>query len=92
MSIKTHGVSGTVGANKISPGLIKARLAKEALKKELNPRGGSNYAVGIKPGTFKLVVNARSHKLLDKLLERFPDLEFQGIEMVTKVVTKIEAR
>ena len=71
----------------ISPLVIKARLLKE-----LNPKNKGDYAVGIEPGSYRLVVNASTQKLYDKLLEKFPDLKFEGIEIVLKVVSKIKAQ
>ena len=71
----------------ISPLVIKARLLKE-----LNPKKQGDYAVGIEPGSYRLVVNARTQKLYDKLLEKFPDLKFEGIEIVAKVVSNIKTQ
>ena len=70
----------------------KLLAAKVRLLKELNPKNQGDYAVGIEPGFHRLVVNARTQKLYDKLLEKFPDLKFEGVEIVAKVVPNIRAQ
>ncbi|MBI3590511.1 MAG: hypothetical protein HY094_03920 [Candidatus Melainabacteria bacterium] len=72
--------------------LQKSLAAKTRLKKELNSKNQGDYAVGIEPGSYRLIVNARTQKLYDKLLEKFPDLKFEGIEIVARVVLKIKAQ
>ncbi len=70
----------------------KSLAAKTRLAKELNPKNKADYAVGIEPGTYRLVVNASTQKLYDKLLKKFPDLKFEGIEIVAKVVSNIKTQ
>ena len=72
--------------------LQKPLAAKARLLKELNPKKVGDYAVGIEPGSYRLVVNARTQKLYNKLLEKFPDLKFEGIEIVAKVVSTLKPR
>ena len=73
--------------------LQKPLAAKARLLKELNPKKVGDYAVGIEPGSYRLVVNARTQKLYNKLLEKFPDLKFEGIiEIVAKVVSTLKHR
>ena len=89
MSTTTSGVNAADGGNKTPTGSVKARAAQEALKKELKKIDKEGFAVGIigiKPGIFKLIVNAQSQVLLDKLVKKYPDLKFQGIEIETRVV------
>ena len=73
--------------------LQKPLAAQARLKKELDPKRKGNYAVGIEPGSYRLLVTARTQKFYDKLLEKFPDLKFEGIEIVArKVVSRTEAK
>ncbi len=77
-------------SSRVPKELQKSLAAKTRLKKELNPKNESNYSVGIEPGSYRLLVTARTQKLYDKLLEKFPDLKFEGIKIVArKVVSRI---
>lgn len=89
MSTTTSGINGVNAGIKTPAGLGKSLKAKEALRKELNQNGECNYMIEIENRTFKLIVSARSQEFLNKLIEKLPDLKFQGIDIVTKVTEKI---